>query len=203
MLGNVVAGTHILLPSDLRVTTEVISRWKLILHQVHQMMMHVLILAAYDLSGGVTLVNQTNACSVGDVIFPDCTAADQTNAVIYNFTIVEPEYGITSYIFHEPEQSLQGDTVVAGNRNRYRFLYRHIHILLRHFCRILIMQFLNLFVWSLGLSTPDFDFRCQCRILSTSVQRYDCEACVNHAMKMIFALMQLCQYPVKLVNGLI
>ncbi|MBK7096322.1 MAG: gliding motility-associated C-terminal domain-containing protein [Saprospiraceae bacterium] len=70
-------------------------------------------LSAYDLSGGVTLSNETNACSVGDVTFPECSAADQTNAVLYNFTIVEPQYGINITITQKGTEPISG-TIVAG-----------------------------------------------------------------------------------------
>lgn len=50
-------------------------------------------LAGYELQNGVTLSNQTNACSVDDINFPDCDPADQTNDVVYYFEI--PNDGVT------------------------------------------------------------------------------------------------------------
>lgn len=70
-------------------------------------------LSAYDLTGGAFLANQTNACSVGDVTFPECSAGDQTNAVIYQFTIVEPQYGIQIRVIAAGAEPISG-TVVAG-----------------------------------------------------------------------------------------
>ncbi|MEZ4909061.1 MAG: hypothetical protein R2771_15795 [Saprospiraceae bacterium] len=37
----------------------------------------------FELENGTTLVGETNACSVGDVVFPDCDSDDQTNQVFY------------------------------------------------------------------------------------------------------------------------
>ncbi|MGE5355184.1 MAG: gliding motility-associated C-terminal domain-containing protein [Deltaproteobacteria bacterium] len=70
-------------------------------------------LTAYDLTGGAFLQNQTNACSVGDVVFPECNAGDQTNAVIYQFTISEPQYGIQIRVLANGTDPISG-TVVAG-----------------------------------------------------------------------------------------
>lgn len=70
-------------------------------------------LTAYDLTGGVTLTNQFNSCSVENFIFPECNAADQTNAVIYQFTISDPNYGIHIDIIQNGADPIKGDVVVG------------------------------------------------------------------------------------------
>jgi gliding motility-associated-like protein len=67
-------------------------------------------LTAYDLSGGTTLLDQTNLCSDPDGIFPECDAKDQENAVIYQFEIVEPYYGIQITV----TANANGDTPLTG-----------------------------------------------------------------------------------------
>jgi len=51
-------------------------------------------LSAFDLTGSVTLIEQSNLCAGPDGNFPECGGVDQENAVIYTFEIVAPIYGI-------------------------------------------------------------------------------------------------------------
>lgn len=70
-------------------------------------------LTNFDLTGGGTLIDQTNACSGAGVSFPECSSDDQTNAVFYTFTITAPVYGINIVISQTGADPMQG-TVVGG-----------------------------------------------------------------------------------------